>query len=69
MHGRTSLIIAHRLSTVMDADIIYVIDRGRVVEHGRHAELLQQNGVYARLYAMQFFADEQGAASRAESLS
>jgi subfamily B ATP-binding cassette protein MsbA len=69
MHGRTSLIIAHRLSTVMDADIIYVIDRGRVVEHGRHAELLQQNGVYARLYAMQFFADEQSAANRVESLS
>ncbi|MEQ8195112.1 MAG: lipid A export permease/ATP-binding protein MsbA [Rhodospirillales bacterium] len=69
MQGRTSLVIAHRLSTVMDADIIYVIDRGRVAEQGRHADLLQQNGVYARLYAMQFFEDDPAGTSPAASLS
>ncbi|MBM3548243.1 MAG: ATP-binding cassette domain-containing protein [Alphaproteobacteria bacterium] len=50
MRGRTTLLIAHRLSTVIDADRIYVIDGGRVIESGRHAELLQTGGVYARLY-------------------
>jgi subfamily B ATP-binding cassette protein MsbA len=50
MRGRTTLLIAHRLSTVLDADRIYVIDGGRVIESGRHAELLQSGGAYARLY-------------------
>lgn len=54
MEGRTTLVIAHRLSTVMDADIIFVIDGGRLVEQGTHAELLSQAGVYARLHALQF---------------
>lgn len=54
MHGRTTLVIAHRLSTVIDADLIYVMDQGRVVEQGTHAELLRQGGVYARLYILQF---------------
>ena len=54
MQGRTTLIIAHRLSTVMDADDIYVIDGGRVAEHGRHGELLARGGIYARLCATQF---------------
>ncbi len=58
MQGRTSLVIAHRLSTVMDADIIYVIDEGRIVEHGCHDELLYKKGLYARLYTMQFFDPE-----------
>ena len=58
MKGRTSLVIAHRLSTVMDADIIYVIDKGCIVEHGKHDALLEQDGIYARLYAMQFFESE-----------
>jgi ATP-binding cassette subfamily B protein len=52
--GRTSLVIAHRLSTVMDADVILVMDQGRLVERGRHAELLSQGGLYASLYATQF---------------
>ena len=54
MHGRTTLVIAHRLSTVQGADLICVIDRGHVAEVGRHAELLARDGLYARLHAMQF---------------
>ncbi len=54
IRGRTTLVIAHRLSTVQGADLIYVIDRGRLVESGRHTELLARGGLYARLYAMQF---------------
>ncbi len=57
MRGRTSLVIAHRLSTVVNADIIHVLDGGRLIESGSHAELLARNGAYARLYALQFAAD------------
>jgi subfamily B ATP-binding cassette protein MsbA len=53
MRGRTTLVIAHRLSTVMDADIIHVLDGGRVVESGTHGELLARGGAYARLYRLQ----------------
>ena len=58
--GRTTLVIAHRLSTVMAADRIYVLDNGRVVESGDHQALLQQNGSYARLYKLQFAKGEDG---------
>ena len=51
--GRTVLVIAHRLSTVVNADLIYVMDRGRVVESGTHAELMRNGGLYSRLYGMQ----------------
>jgi ATP-binding cassette subfamily B protein len=54
MRGRTSLVIAHRLSTVIGADCILVMDRGRLVEQGRHEQLLAQKGLYARLYETQF---------------
>ncbi|MCW5729858.1 MAG: ABC transporter ATP-binding protein [Alphaproteobacteria bacterium] len=54
MTGRTALIVAHRLSTVIDADRIFVIDGGRIVESGRHEELLARGGAYARLFATQF---------------
>ena len=54
MRGRTSLVIAHRLSTVIGADLILVMDKGRLVEQGKHDELLAQGGLYARLYATQF---------------
>jgi subfamily B ATP-binding cassette protein MsbA len=50
MKGRTTIVIAHRLSTVLDADRIYVMDRGRIAESGTHAELLEKGGLYARLY-------------------
>ena len=51
--GRTTLIIAHRLSTVMNADEIIVLDAGRIVERGRHAALLAANGIYAQMWALQ----------------
>ena len=53
MEGRTTLVVAHRLSTIADADLIYVIEDGRVIEHGRHAELIARGRTYARLYALQ----------------
>lgn len=52
--GRTTIVIAHRLSTVMNADVIHVIDQGRRVESGTHAGLIAQDGIYARLYRLQF---------------
>jgi ATP-binding cassette subfamily B protein len=54
MAGRTSLVIAHRLSTILSADLILVMDRGRIVESGRHADLLLNEGLYAHLYHTQF---------------
>jgi ABC-type multidrug transport system fused ATPase/permease subunit len=54
LRERTAFVIAHRLSTVLGATRILVIDGGRIVEQGRHEELLQRGGLYARLYAMQF---------------
>ena len=54
MQGRTSFIVAHRLSTIQSADVILVMNNGQVIEQGRHGELLRQNGFYAKLYYSQF---------------
>ena len=51
MRGRTTLVIAHRLSTIVNADRILVMADGRIVESGSHAELLERDGLYARLYS------------------
>jgi len=56
MHGRTTIWIAHRLATVQKADLIVVLENGRIVETGTHAELIQARGVYCKLYELQFEA-------------
>jgi subfamily B ATP-binding cassette protein MsbA len=58
MQGRTTLVIAHRLSTIVGADLICVMDRGRIVESGKHAQLLARGGLYAQLYETQFAPEE-----------
>ena len=65
MKGRTTLVIAHRLATVLKADRIIVLDEGRIVATGKHADLVAEGGLYARLAKLQFDADP--AAVRAES--
>lgn len=56
--GRTTLVIAHRLATIRDADKIVVMDKGRVIDEGRHEELLSRGGLYAHLYDLQFRTDK-----------
>ena len=53
MRGRTSIVVAHRLSTIREADLILALRDGRIVEQGRHEELLARGGFYAKLYASQ----------------
>jgi len=62
--GRTTLVIAHRLATVMGADRIYVLDAGRIVEAGTHNDLAAQGGLYARLSKLQFRDDAAEAAAQ-----
>jgi subfamily B ATP-binding cassette protein MsbA len=54
MKGRTSIVIAHRLATVQKADVIFVLDQGKIVEHGTHSALLAAGGLYAHLHDLQF---------------
>ena len=54
MKGRTSFVVAHRLSTITSADIILVMNKGQIIEQGTHAELLKKKGFYANLYNSQF---------------
>lgn len=56
MEGRTSFIVAHRLSTIQEADLILVMKDGNIIEQGRHQELLEKSGFYAKLYESQFAA-------------
>ena len=63
MEGRTAIVIAHRLSTIRDADTILVMHKGRLREQGPHAELLAQDGLYRRLYEMQFREQERVSAT------
>ena len=57
MRGRTTIVVAHRLSTVQSADLIVVMEQGSIVEQGRHADLLARGGLYARLAKLQFEAE------------
>ena len=54
MAGRTSFVVAHRLSTITSADIILVMNKGQIIEQGNHFELLKKKGFYANLYNSQF---------------
>ena len=63
MKNRTTIIIAHRLSTIQNADVIIAIENGEIVEMGSHEELLQNKGLYEKLYNIQFNRDEMNAIS------
>src|SRR4029078_10724214 len=64
MRGRTTIVIAHRLSTIERAERIVVLEQGRIVEAGTHAQLLAREGVYAKLYRIQYAAQAVGAAAQ-----
>ena len=69
MQGRTTIIIAHRLATVLQADRIVVMDHGRIVDQGTHAELVRSNELYARLAALQFADGTGTGAADAETVA
>jgi ATP-binding cassette subfamily B protein len=69
MEGRSTIIIAHRLSTVRKADCILVLAQVQVREQGTHADLIQQNGLYARLYEVGLGVSSKGLPSRHEQAS
>ncbi len=58
MHERTTFIIAHRIQSIMNADLILVLDKGRIVQSGRHAELIRQDGIYQKIYQLQLQIEE-----------
>jgi ATP-binding cassette subfamily B protein len=57
MHGRTSFVIAQRISTVINADLILVLDKGEIVARGRHADLIEDSPIYAEIYSSQLVGD------------
>ena len=59
MKNRTSLVIAHRLSTIQNADVIIVLDNGKIIQQGKHQELMSKSGLYKRLIEMQAFITSQ----------
>ena len=67
MKGRTTLVIAHRLATIVNADRILVVEGGQIVEQGTHAELLAANGLYSRLARLQFETGARALSSKAEA--
>ena len=69
MQGRTTFVIAHRLSTIRSADQIIVLDKGEIVERGRHEELLARNGTYRALYDIQFAHQEEASGAASPSLA
>ena len=64
IRGRTSIVIAHRFSTVRNADLILVVHQGKIVEQGRHEELMARRGMYHRLYTRQYEEEATSAALR-----
>jgi subfamily B ATP-binding cassette protein MsbA len=56
--NKTAIVIAHRLSTIRNADIIFVVQDGRIVQQGKHNELLEESGLYAEFYGLQFNPEE-----------
>jgi subfamily B ATP-binding cassette protein MsbA len=68
MQNKTSIVIAHRLSTVRKADKIVVMERGKIVQTGTHAELLEKGGIYKKLYELQFAEEEVTTVNASESL-
>jgi subfamily B ATP-binding cassette protein MsbA len=66
MDGKTSIVIAHRLATIRRADVIFVVQDGRIVESGKHEQLIRSAGLYSQLYALQFREEEDAAAAAPE---
>ena len=66
--GRTTFVIAHRLSTVRNADLILVLDQGQIVERGTHRELMSQDGFYRRIYDLQLNPQEEPSPQRPKSI-
>jgi len=59
MKNRTTFIIAHRIQSIMDADLILVMDQGKVVQSGRHEDLIRQEGIYRQIFAIQTTIDDE----------